>query len=77
MADIEIKKDDLRAVAGGALAEGEGAPVIAYCKECGQVLECKGNERIDGGLTNIFTCTNSTCSNYQKKLTNLDVKWPD
>ena len=72
MAD-EIKKEELCGVAGGT---GDYSDIVAYCTECGAKLECIDARRIEGGLTNIFVCKNSNCSEFNKEKNNLEVKWP-
>ena len=67
--DTELNLDDLNEVNGGMMRSAMPAStdsalastgsVVAYCKKCGKKLKDLGQKRVNGGVTNIFICTNT------------------
>ena len=84
--DKELNLDDLENISGGMGDAGRGTAsasngtdenhdVIAFCKQCGKLLNYLGQKRIGGGNTGIYKCTNPLCSQFDKEKNNLEVKF--
>ncbi|MBQ9898310.1 MAG: hypothetical protein IJM44_02505 [Ruminococcus sp.] len=52
-----------------------GSDPAAYCMSCGEKLDFVGQRRIAGGLTDLFICRTSGCSEYGVEKNNLEVNW--
>ena len=78
--DTELELDDLSEVNGGMMRSAipvSTGSIVAYCKSCGKKLWVAPDPvKRNGGLTNIFKCTNTKCKEYNKEKTNIEVRWP-
>ena len=48
--------------------------VAAFCLSCGRTLSYLGQDRVEGGLTDQFKCTNPACPEYNRIKCNDEVK---
>ena len=49
-------------------------PVAAYCLSCGRAVSYMGQDRVEGGLTGQYKCTNPSCPEYNKIKCSDEVK---
>jgi len=49
-------------------------PVNAYCLSCGNPIDYLGQDRVDGGLTGQYICTNPSCKDYNVIKCNDEVR---
>lgn len=70
--DAVLTEEQLRAVSGGA--EESEPKFLAYCSLCGDLMDDAGFKKIMGGLTEVYVCTNTLCSECGKNKTNDQVK---
>ena len=81
-----LNLDDLEDVSGGiALIAGAAANpgvVKAYCRTCNAKLQYLRQDRVNGGNTGVFKCTNThykgpnkKCPRYGKEVYNDQVKF--
>ena len=72
--NVKILSDDMMdSVTGGASAKKIEKTKPLKCKCGAELVVVSEGTRIEGGLTALYQCPNTNCTNHGKLLTNLDV----